>query len=64
MRKIVESVSGRCIGSDEKENKVFECVTLYSAVAVSSPQSIAELLGGSDLPRKKRFKIYNIIFEH
>ena len=43
MRKIVKSVSGRCIGSDEKEKEVFESVNLYSAVAVASPQSIASI---------------------
>ena len=46
MRKIVESVSGRCIGSDEKVKGVIEYVNLYSAVAVASPQSIATIWGG------------------
>ena len=41
MGRIVERVSGRCIGSDEKVTEVFESVDLYSAVAVASPQSIA-----------------------
>ena len=44
MRRIVECVSGRCIGSDEKKVKeVFESVDLCSVVAVASSESIAAM---------------------
>ena len=37
MRRIVERMSGRCIGSDEVK-EVFDFVDLYSVVAVASPK--------------------------
>ena len=43
MRRIVESVSGRCTGSDEMVKEVFESVDLYIVVAVASPQSKAAM---------------------
>ena len=41
MRRIVERMSGRCIGSDEKMKEVSESVDLYSVIAIASQQSTA-----------------------